>query len=149
MAADSAIVQAATWTAIAAAGYLALGAGVTALRARPRTANGVLGLGLVVATAGGGVALAAAGDVGSPRPPAVSVDWPGSAEPGHDRPVVVGPGDSPWAITARRLDRPTPWRVAAAWPRWWQTNRAVVGPDPNLIRPGQRLRPPVPLRSRS
>ena len=41
-----------------------------------------------------------------------------------------------------RGDRPEPRAVAAAWPRWWHANRAVVGPDPDLIRPGQVLHPP-------
>ena len=28
---------------------------------------------------------------------------------------------------------------AAEWPRWWAANRDVVGDDPDLLRPGQRL----------
>jgi hypothetical protein len=32
--------------------------------------------------------------------------------------------------------------IAAAWPRWYAANRAVIGPDPGLIRPGQELMPP-------
>jgi hypothetical protein len=58
--------------------------------------------------------------------------------------VVVRPGDSLWSIAAGALGpRPTNARVALAWPRWWSTNRAVIGPDPDLILPGQRLLAPA------
>jgi nucleoid-associated protein YgaU len=147
--ADTAIVQVAIWTAVLAAGYLAVGALATALRAHPRAAKGVVGLGLVTCLATGGVALAAPADTGTRRSAAVSVDWPISAGEHPDRQVVVQPGDCLWSIAARLLDQPTPTRIAASWPRWWHSNRRVVGPDPNLIHPGQRLRPPVPVRSRS
>ena len=36
--------------------------------------------------------------------------------------------------------------VADAWRRLYRANRAAVGPDPDLIRPGQRLRVPDHLR---
>ena len=62
--------------------------------------------------------------------------------------VVVAPGDTLWHIAARRLAAPTPRRVAAAWRRWYAANRRVVGADPNLIRPGQRLVPPPESRPR-
>jgi nucleoid-associated protein YgaU len=58
--------------------------------------------------------------------------------------VVVLRGDSLWEIAARRLGpAATEAQIAAEWPRWWAANRDVIGPDPNLIRPGQRLRPPA------
>ena len=144
---DAAIVDAATWTAALAAGYLVVGRVVAVLRNRPCLAKTVLGAGLAVAIASGGVAVAEPGDGGRPHPPAVSVDWPTQAV--HVRSIVVAPGDSLWTIAEHRIQRPTAARVAAAWPHWWHTNRRVVGPDPNLIRPGQRLRPPVPVRSRT
>jgi nucleoid-associated protein YgaU len=56
--------------------------------------------------------------------------------------VIVRPGDCLWAITARELRDPTSVRIAAHWPGWWHANRRVIGPDPNLIHPGQRLRRP-------
>lgn len=57
--------------------------------------------------------------------------------------VVVRPGDTLWDIARRHLPRgATDAQVARAWPRWYAANRAVIGPDPALIRPGQRLRPP-------
>jgi nucleoid-associated protein YgaU len=53
--------------------------------------------------------------------------------------VVVRPGDSLWRIAAAHLTDAAPAEVAAAWPRWWQANRPVIGDDPDLIHPGQRL----------
>jgi nucleoid-associated protein YgaU len=59
--------------------------------------------------------------------------------------VTVAPGDSLWLIAARRLGADaSQGEVAAAWPRWYAANRDVIGPDPNLIHPGQRLRTPTP-----
>lgn len=148
MDADAAIVQVATWTAIAAAGYLAVRVCVSAVRARPGAAKGALGLALVGCLVGGGAALAAPGEGHGPRP-VVSAGWPVSAPGRHEPTVVVRRGDCLWTIASRRLDRPTAAHIASAWPRWWRTNRRVLGPDPNLIRPGQQLRPPIHLRSRS
>ncbi|MFV0461268.1 MAG: LysM peptidoglycan-binding domain-containing protein [Actinomycetales bacterium] len=57
--------------------------------------------------------------------------------------VVVVRGDTLWDIAARHLGPdPTPTRIAAEWPRWYTANADVIGPDPDLIRPGQVLRPP-------
>lgn len=57
--------------------------------------------------------------------------------------VVVRPGDSLWRIAERSLPAEhTAADVAREWPRWYAANRAVVGPDPSLIHPGQRLAPP-------
>lgn len=105
----------------------------------------------------------------APRPPAPAataspLDWPGlvPSAPTHDPAVrlvsapqrrhaagraelVVHPGDSLWSLTARRLGPGTPAAaIAAEWPRLYAANRAAIGPDPNLIRPGQRLVPPAP-----
>lgn len=61
---------------------------------------------------------------------------------------VVRPGESLWSIAAHALaaagrDASAP-SVAAAWPAWYRANEAVVGSDPDLIRPGQVLTtPPV------
>jgi hypothetical protein len=58
-------------------------------------------------------------------------------------PVVVRPGDTLWDIAAAHLPGdPTTASVAAAWPRWYAANRRAIGPDPDLLLPGQRLRPP-------
>ncbi|MDQ2751301.1 MAG: hypothetical protein M3Y44_17510 [Actinomycetota bacterium] len=79
-----------------------------------------------------------------------TVPPPGShaAQPARPAPangaVVVRPGDCLWEIAAAQLGHGgTPARTAAAWPRWYAANRAVIGADPNLIRPGQRLAPPA------
>ena len=52
--------------------------------------------------------------------------------------VVVSPGDTLWGLTADRLG-PDAGRIAAAWPEVHEANRAVIGPDPDLIHPGQVL----------
>ncbi|KQR16650.1 LysM peptidoglycan-binding domain-containing protein [Cellulomonas sp. Leaf334] len=58
--------------------------------------------------------------------------------------VVVEAGDSLWSIAARHLPPgATDAHVAAAWPHWYQANSAVIGADPDLIRPGQVLTVPA------
>jgi nucleoid-associated protein YgaU len=57
--------------------------------------------------------------------------------------VVVRRGDSLWDLAARHLGPDASAAdVAAAWPRWYAANRHVIGPDPDLLLPGQRLVPP-------
>jgi nucleoid-associated protein YgaU len=58
--------------------------------------------------------------------------------------VVVRRGDSLWHIAGRYLG-PTASAadIATEWPRWWNANRDVIGADPDLILPGQILRPPA------
>jgi len=57
--------------------------------------------------------------------------------------VVVRRGDSLWALAARHLGPgATDAEIAAEWPRWYTANRATIGPDPDLLLPGQVLRPP-------
>lgn len=59
------------------------------------------------------------------------------------RVVVVAPGDSLWRIAARSLGPgASDAQIAQLWPHWYAANRRLIGPDPNLIRPGQRLVPP-------
>jgi len=83
----------------------------------------------------------------SARPAAVATPQPHHS-PTQRRPqpaarLVVRPGDSLWSVTARQLGpRATPARVAATWPRLYAANRRAIGPDPNLIHPGQQLVPP-------
>jgi hypothetical protein len=58
--------------------------------------------------------------------------------------VLVRPGDSLWSIAAAQLGRDiVPAEIAVAWPHWYSANRAVIGADPDLIKPGQRLAPPA------
>jgi resuscitation-promoting factor RpfA len=69
----------------------------------------------------------------------------GTAGAPESRAVTVHRGDSLWAIAARELGRDaTDAVVAAAWPRWWAANRDVIGDDPDLLYPGQRLAAPGP-----
>jgi nucleoid-associated protein YgaU len=58
--------------------------------------------------------------------------------------VIVRSGDTLWKIAARHLG-PTASVEATvtAWHQWYAVNRLVVGADPDLIHPGQRLRPPA------
>jgi nucleoid-associated protein YgaU len=57
--------------------------------------------------------------------------------------VEVQPGDSLWSITRRALGPgATEERIAQTWPAWWSANRSVVGDDPGLIHPGDRLTAP-------
>lgn len=57
--------------------------------------------------------------------------------------VVVRPGDTLWGIAASGLGPDADdAAVASEWPRWYAANRHVVGDDPDLIHPGDRLRPP-------
>jgi nucleoid-associated protein YgaU len=94
----------------------------------------------------------------APAPDTQALDWPvapvpGTAAAGPDRPaptgvgasVVVRRGDSLWRLAADRLPADaTDADVAAAWPAWWSANRAVLGDDPDLLHPGQRLVVPPP-----
>lgn len=57
--------------------------------------------------------------------------------------VVVRRGDTLWGIAARHLGpEASAAEVAEEWPRWYAANRAVIGDDPDLLAPGDRLRPP-------
>ena len=68
--------------------------------------------------------------------------------------VVVRPGDSLWRIAEAELTRrhggtPSVAEVAAYWPRIHAANRALVGPDPDLVRPGVPLVLPAPSSQES
>jgi hypothetical protein len=68
-----------------------------------------------------------------------------AARPGPDV-AVVRTGDTLWSIAGSRLaatGRPTTdAAVDAAWRRLYARNRSTVGPSPDLIHPGARLRMP-------
>ncbi|MDN5795573.1 MAG: LysM peptidoglycan-binding domain-containing protein [Intrasporangium sp.] len=58
--------------------------------------------------------------------------------------VTVRQGDSLWSLAARQLGRDASDRqIALAWPEWYALNVQVIGPDPDLIHPGQQLRIPT------
>jgi hypothetical protein len=82
-------------------------------------------------------------------------DWPADpAASGHpgDRPGdhVVAPGDCLWDVARTWLDAgdggrtATDGETARAVSAWWQANAEVIGPDPDLLLPGQVLHPPAP-----
>lgn len=83
--------------------------------------------------------------VASPRHPAAEtllVSRPHRGRTVSDH-VVVRRGDTLWDIAARALGPgASDADIAASWPRWHAANRSTIGPDPDLILPGQQLRPP-------
>jgi hypothetical protein len=105
------------------------------------------------------LATAAATDELGPATGALSIDWPSAATgevvpdwPGTQAPAdahVVLRGDCLWDIASGRLQRdrpgtsPTDAEVLQAVQAWWQANAAVIGPDPDLLLPGQVLLPPA------
>jgi len=80
-----------------------------------------------------------------PRPVTPPVRTPPptpSAEPSSPTTGIyqVRRRDCLWTIAARSLGpEATPAAIEAAWHRWYQANREVIGADPNLLLPGQRL----------
>lgn len=56
--------------------------------------------------------------------------------------VVVDPGDSLWRIVAARHPDADDATVAALVAAAYRSNQAVIGDDPDLLRPGQQLRLP-------
>ena len=72
---------------------------------------------------------------------------PSAAAPAGDRVVVRG--DCLWHIAADSLlgqlgRPPDDAQVATAVDAWWHANADVIGPDPDLLLPGQVLRAPGP-----
>jgi nucleoid-associated protein YgaU len=87
-----------------------------------------------------------------PAPPAPP-DWPSSPSPGPgptdpSAAHMVLRGDCLWDIAADRMARLRPGLpvtdadLAIEVQAWWQANEAVIGPDPDLLLPGQVLQPP-------
>lgn len=61
------------------------------------------------------------------------------------REVTVRRGDTLWHLAAAHLpEAATDAEIAAEWQRWYSLNRTVIGADPDLILPGQRLMIPSP-----
>lgn len=59
-----------------------------------------------------------------------------------DRPHVVKEGDCLWSIVRDRSPAADAERISSDVAAWHVNNRDVIGPDPDLIQPGQRLVPP-------
>ncbi len=67
----------------------------------------------------------------------------GTARPPTNHLVVVRPGDTLWSIARARLGPDADVAgTARACDRWYHANRDVIGDDPDLIQPGQRLTAP-------
>ncbi|AWB93008.1 LysM peptidoglycan-binding domain-containing protein [Aeromicrobium chenweiae] len=78
-----------------------------------------------------------------PAAPGTTAPTPRRAHPQAD-PVVVRAGDTLWGIAARSLPSDaSPADVGHAVARWHAANRGVIGPEPDLIFPGQHLTPPI------
>lgn len=57
--------------------------------------------------------------------------------------VRVRSGDTLWALAAADLPADSPDAlIAARWHAIYAANRSLIGPDPDVIVPGQRLRLP-------
>lgn len=70
-----------------------------------------------------------------------------ASEDAADRPTArdhtVHPGDTLWSIAQAHLPPGAATaEIASAWPVWHELNRDVIGPDPDLILPGQVLANP-------
>ena len=142
---EAALVAAAAW-----AWLQGLAGGADAWRGRPADQAGRPGIRRLALVACGVAlvgALAAPAQAGPdrPRPGLLSgLPLPERAEgPAHPAPlaVVVRRGDTLWAIAER--DLPTDAGVGEISERWhavYRRNRGVVGPDPDLILPGQVLK---------
>ncbi|MGY1706337.1 LysM peptidoglycan-binding domain-containing protein [Geodermatophilus sp. SYSU D00697] len=80
----------------------------------------------------------------APASPDPAPDWPLPAPGDH----VVLRGECLWDIAAGHLRsdsgrEPTAAEIVPAVHAWWQANAAVIGPDPDLLLPGQVLHPPA------
>ena len=89
-------------------------------------------------------------DLARPAPVLADVARPAPGRPPAGPPgvtaarvVVVRPGDTLWELTAAVLPSGASDAVIAdRWPHLYRLNRTVIGADPDLIFPGQRLRLP-------
>lgn len=95
-----------------------------------------------------------AAEVAAQRTPGASTSdagAPGSGPNGSApvplRTVVVHQGDSLWSISDGLLGSgaSAPAEIAAAWPLLHNTNRDVIGDDPDHLRPGQELTVPTTM----
>jgi len=56
---------------------------------------------------------------------------------------IVRRGDTLWLVAERQVPGQGRPAVVRTWKTIWSINQDVIGPDPNLILPGQRLRLPA------
>ncbi|WP_157773421.1 LysM peptidoglycan-binding domain-containing protein [Brachybacterium vulturis] len=102
---------------------------------------------------GGGPSPAATDGVVTTAPDAgasgrdISDSDPDGPPPAPVRTVVVHQGDSLWSISDGLLGpgASDPAQIAATWPLLHETNRDVIGDDPDRLRPGQQLTVPAAM----
>lgn len=133
-------------------------AAAVAAQARPATTaaslahadHAMAGAAWSPATLAHGADHAFAGAAWTASPPAVRTQpevsmltgpvWTPGTEP---RQAVIRRGDSLWSLAAAHLGPgATQAEIAREWPRWHEANLQVIGPDPDLLLPGQVLRIP-------
>jgi nucleoid-associated protein YgaU len=56
---------------------------------------------------------------------------------------MIAAGDSLWRIAQRELGTDDPVAIHDYWQRIFQVNRSTLGPDPDLIFVGQRIKLPA------
>jgi hypothetical protein len=152
---DEALVRVCLGALAVAAGWAwlqAMAGVVDAWRGAPRLHRGVRRLalaacGMALATTLAGPANA---DSHGPRTdgprddPLSGLPLPDRAEGAAHAPhqsVVVRPGDTLWELAEHDLPAPaTDRQVTARWHAVYRRNRGVIGPDPDLILPGQVLK---------
>ncbi len=89
--------------------------------------------------------VAPTGTAGAPvtAPPASAPITPPAPTGGT---VEVRTGDTLWGLAARALGPDaTDAAIAAEWPRWYAANASTIGPDPDVLEPGQVLTVPGPV----
>ncbi|WP_226963887.1 LysM peptidoglycan-binding domain-containing protein [Nostocoides sp. F2B08] len=76
--------------------------------------------------------------------PSVTLTAPRTTDAEREtRSVTVRRGDTLWDLAAAHLATDaTDAEIADEWQRWFQANRRVIGPDPDLLLPGQVLQVP-------
>jgi LysM repeat protein len=68
----------------------------------------------------------------------------GQGPPESPADVTVLAGDTLWDIAARDLGpAASDIDVALHWPRWYEANKAEIGENPDVLLPGQILKPPA------
>ncbi|RNM13605.1 LysM peptidoglycan-binding domain-containing protein [Nocardioides pocheonensis] len=78
---------------------------------------------------------------GLPLPGRAAAEPPSARRPAR---VVVQPGDSLWQIAREQLPEATDPELSRAVAATYAANRRSIGPDPDLVRPGQHLVFPSP-----
>lgn len=149
------LVGVAGWAAIVATAVLLSSVPGTGLAGRcllrlccPRRFRGALLAALGAATVAG---VATPAHAEGWRPPSLArpVDGLASAEgPASADRVTVRRGDSLWVLLRSRFPRADDATLAVLVRRTYAANRSTIGPDPDLVQPGEQLRMPAARSAR-